>query len=229
MHGFFPDGPVWYAVFLFAITCHEAAHALVAKWLGDDTAYEEGQVTLNPLPHIRREPLGTVLMPLMSLILMGWPLGWASAPFDPTWQARHPHRAGVMALAGPVANVLIMIAAGVAISIGLSHGLFELPRGVTFAELVVSSETHDTTGLTMCLSIMFSLNLLLAVLNLIPIPPLDGATVIGLLFDEDTALKIYEAGRNPMFQMIGFFVVFEGARYVFRPVWVAAVTFLLSS
>ena len=56
--------PLWYVAFLLSLTCHEAAHALVAKWGGDLTAYYSGQVTLNPLPHIRREPFGTVLVPI---------------------------------------------------------------------------------------------------------------------------------------------------------------------
>ena len=64
-------GPLWYIVFLLAITCHEAAHALAAKLGGDDTAYEAGQVSLNPVPHIRREPFGTVVVPLLSYFLGG--------------------------------------------------------------------------------------------------------------------------------------------------------------
>ena len=64
--------PLWYVAFLMSLTCHEAAHALVAKWGGDLTAYHSGQVTLNPLPHIQREPFGTVLVPIISLFLSGW-------------------------------------------------------------------------------------------------------------------------------------------------------------
>ena len=66
--------PLWYVAFLLSLTCHEAAHALVAKWGGDLTAYSSGQVTLNPLPHIRREPFGTVLVPILSFLLSGWML-----------------------------------------------------------------------------------------------------------------------------------------------------------
>ena len=64
-------GLVWYVAFLFSLTVHEAAHALVALKLGDPTAYEGGQVTLNPLPHIKREPFGTVVVPLLSFGLAG--------------------------------------------------------------------------------------------------------------------------------------------------------------
>ena len=80
----------WYAVFLIAITCHEAAHAWAAYRLGDPTAYFAGQVTLNPGPHIEREPIGTILMPILSYWRMGVMLGWASAPYDPYWAAAIP-------------------------------------------------------------------------------------------------------------------------------------------
>ena len=73
-------GFIWYVVFLFSTTCHEGAHALVAKLGGDPTAFYGGQVTLNPLPHIRREPLGTVVVPILSYLFSEWMIGWASAP-----------------------------------------------------------------------------------------------------------------------------------------------------
>ena len=68
----------WYAVFLIAITCHEAAHAWSAMLLGDPTGYNAGQATLNPGPHISREPLGTIVVPVITYLLNGLMLGWAS-------------------------------------------------------------------------------------------------------------------------------------------------------
>ena len=85
-------GFVWYVAFLFSTTCHEAAHALVAKLGGDETAALGGQVTLNPVPHIQREPWGMVVIPILSFIFTQGMIGWASAPFDPSWQRRHPRR-----------------------------------------------------------------------------------------------------------------------------------------
>ncbi len=82
--------PIWYVVFLLSITCHEAAHAWAAELGGDPTAALAGQVSLNPIPHVRREPFGTILVPMLSLIFAGWMIGWASAPFNPYWQQRHP-------------------------------------------------------------------------------------------------------------------------------------------
>ena len=69
-------GLMWYVVFLFSTTCHEAAHAFVAKREGDLTAFEGGQVTLNPLPHVKREPFGMVIFPVVLLQLGGWMMGW---------------------------------------------------------------------------------------------------------------------------------------------------------
>ncbi len=81
-------GLVYYAVFLVATTLHEAAHAWAALRGGDRTAYLGGQVSLDPLPHIRREPFGMVVLPLLSVVLMGWPFGFASAPYSVEWARR---------------------------------------------------------------------------------------------------------------------------------------------
>ena len=77
------DSLVFYVVFLYSTTLHEASHAWAALRGGDPTAYHGGQVTLDPRPHIRREPIGMVVLPLISVLVSGWPLGFASAPFDP--------------------------------------------------------------------------------------------------------------------------------------------------
>ena len=115
-------GFVWYVAFLFSTTCHEAAHALVAKLGGDDTAARGGQVSLNPLPHIQREPWGMVLIPILSFIFTRGMIGWASAPFNPEWERRHPRRAALMALAGPAANYTLMLLAVVGLRTGHSMG-----------------------------------------------------------------------------------------------------------
>src|ERR1700738_4309900 len=93
-------GIIWYIVFLFSTTCHEASHALAAKIGGDLTAFEGGQVTLNPVPHIQRSPFGMVVVPIVSFLLGGWMIGWASAPYDPNWQRQYPRRSALMGLAG---------------------------------------------------------------------------------------------------------------------------------
>src|SRR6266705_615693 len=123
-------GVMWYVVFLLSLTCHEASHALAAKLGGDLTAFHGGQVTLNPIPHMRREPFGTILVPIISYALGGWMIGWASAPYDPFWEARHPRRAAWMSLAGPGANFALMIIGAISIRAGMLAGLFQQPAAV---------------------------------------------------------------------------------------------------
>lgn len=88
-------GLVWFAAFLFSTTVHEAMHALVAWKGGDPTAYQGGQVSLSPIPHIRREPIGMLAVPLLTSLTQGWAMGWASAPYDPDWAERYPRRAAL--------------------------------------------------------------------------------------------------------------------------------------
>lgn len=201
--------PLWYLAFLFSLTCHEAAHALAAKWGGDLTAYNGGQVTLNPIPHIRREIFGTVIVPLLTYVTGGWMMGWGSAPFDPYWQQRYPRRAAWMALAGPIANFAIVIGAAILIHLGIFAGFFSMPDTLSFDHIVGPGKSSISEGFAQLLSILFSLNLLLGTFNLIPVPPLDGHAAIGLVLPERIALSIVEFGRNPMFSMMGLLVAWR--------------------
>lgn len=203
-------GLTWYVVFLFSTTCHEAAHAWAAKLGGDLTAFHGGQVTLSPVPHIRREPFGMVLIPLATFFLSGWMMGWASAPYDPDWQRKHPHRAAWMALAGPAANLTIALVAAAGLWIGLSLGFFVQPESVQFSRIVESSGSAAGEAASTILSLAFSLNILLAAFNLLPVPPLDGFTGVGLLMSEDKARQLSEAGRS--FRQISFLGLFLGWR-----------------
>ena len=117
-------GFIWYVAFLFSTTCHEAAHAFVAKLGGDETAAQGGQVSLNPVPHMRREPWGMIVIPILSFLAMQTMFGWASAPFDPLWERRHPRRSAWMALAGPAANFSLMLIAVAGLQIGAAGGWF---------------------------------------------------------------------------------------------------------
>ena len=123
-------GLMWFVVFLFSTTVHEAMHAWVAYRGGDPTAYHGGQVSLSPIPHIRREPVGMLLVPLVTAMTQGWAMGWASAPYDPYWAARHPRRAALMAAAGPAGNFAIAILALIIMKVGLMSGWFVAPPRV---------------------------------------------------------------------------------------------------
>ena len=173
---------------------------------GDETASLGGQVTLNPIPHMRREPFGTIVFPLLSYAVGGWMIGWGSAPYDPRWQYRYPRRAAGMALAGPLANVALLMMAAVAIHIGIATGMFSEPGSARFTQVVASTSAGFPEALATFFSILFSLNLLLAAFNLLPIPPLDGHTAVGLLLSEDGARRFAALGHNQSLAVIGLLV-----------------------
>ncbi|HET9803134.1 MAG TPA: site-2 protease family protein [Candidatus Acidoferrum sp.] len=190
---------IWYVVFLFSTTCHEAAHALAAKLQGDETAALGGQVTLNPVPHIRREPWGMVVVPIVTVIFSkaSYLFGWASAPFDPEWQRRYPKKSAIMAIAGPAANFTLMFVGVIGIQVGRHYQVFTQESWGTFAANV--------------LFILFSLNLLLGIFNLVPAPPLDGSTAIMLFMKESTAhryLTWLREGNFGSMALIGAIVAF---------------------
>ena len=190
---------IWYIAFLFSTTCHEGAHALVAKLGGDPTAFQSGQVTLNPIPHIRREPFGLVVVPILSFFLGGWMIGWASAPYDPAWQQRYPRRAAWMALAGPAANLSLALLAGIGIRVGILLGAFHAPLAASFTKIVEGNSEGAASFAATLLSIFFVLNLVLGTFNLLPVPPLDGRTGITLLMSEGAGLRFLA-----MTQQLGF-------------------------
>ncbi len=215
--------PLWYVAFLLSLTCHEAAHAWAAKLGGDETAARGGQVSLNPLPHMQREPTGTILVPIVSLLLSGWMIGWASAPYDPHWQQRYPRRAAWMALAGPLANFALCIIAGVIIHIGIAAGSFAPPTSISFTSLVAPAGGEMSEALASFMSILFAQNLLLGAFNLLPVPPLDGATAVGLLMPEETALKFLHFMRQPGFSLLGLIVAWRFFGSFFWPIFLFAV------
>jgi Zn-dependent protease len=218
-------GAIWYIVFLFSTTCHEAAHSLVAKLGGDLTAAEGGQVTLNPVPHVRRSPFGMVVVPILSFVLGGWMIGWASAPFDPEWQRRYPRRSAWMALAGPAANFMLMILAGIAIRLGIAAGYFRAPLYLHgYSGLVASAQSADPTFLTSALSILFVLNLLLGAFNLIPVPPLDGYAGIMVLMPENAANRYLDwMRRSSGYALIGIVIAWQLFDKIFGPVFFFAL------
>lgn len=157
---------VWALPILFAITVHEVAHGWVAKRLGDPTAMMLGRLTLNPIKHI--DPVGTLLIPGLLLLIGGFVFGWAK-PVPVTWEnLRNPKRdMAIVAAAGPVANLIMALLWAVVMKIGVaSAGSMEW--------IAVPLIYMGGAGIT--------INIVLMVLNLLPLPPLDGGRVItGLL------------------------------------------------
>ncbi len=199
-------GVIWYIVFLFSTTCHEGAHALVAKLGGDPTAFHGGQVTLNPLPHIRREPFGLLIVPIFTYLISHWMMGWASAPYNPEWQRRYPRRAAWMALAGPAANFSLMILAGLAIRAGMILGFFRVPSSASFTHVAEAAVPGMAGFAATFLSILFVLNLLLGTFNLLPFPPLDGNTGVTLFMSENSAIRFLDWWRSQGYGMLGLLV-----------------------
>jgi Zn-dependent protease len=222
------SGVIYYIVFLFSATLHEAAHAWAAKVGGDLTAYHGGQVSLDPRPHIRREPFGMVVLPVLSVLASGWPLGFASAPFDPAWALRYPRRAAWMALAGPAANLLLVVAAGMAMRAGLALGVFFAPGSIGFDRLVASAADGPWSGVAFACSVFFSMNLLLASLNLIPLPPLDGSAAIPLALNDELADRYqrFLFGTGRAFAMLGMLAAWRLFDVIFHPIFIAATDIL---
>ena len=153
----------WVLPVLFAITVHEVAHGWIAARLGDKTALMLGRLTLNPVKHV--DPVGTILVPgLLMLMQTGFLFGWAK-PVPVTWQnLKHPKRdMALVAAAGPVANLLMALVWALVIRLGTALG--DPGQALVFM---------GTAGIF--------INTILMVLNLLPLPPLDGGRVMtGLL------------------------------------------------
>jgi len=217
-------GLLWYVVFLLSTTAHEASHALAAKLGGDPTAFHGQQASLNPIPHIRREPFGMVLVPILSYATGGWMMGWASAPYDPYWQQKHPRRAAWMSLAGPAANFTLAVIAGIAVHIGILMGAFAPPASANFQRIVESTAPGLADGVAKFLSLLFSLNVLLGTFNLLPIPPLDGYSALGLFMNESGARRLEamrQSARNYTF--IGLLLGWQIFAKIYDPLFTLAL------
>lgn len=177
---------VWILPVIFAITVHEVAHGWVAKKYGDNTADALGRLTLNPIKHI--DLLGTIIIPgLLLLSFTGFIFGWAKpVPVDARNFKRPLRDMAIVALAGPVSNLLMAIAWALIARLGVTIG--------TQAEAVSLPLIY--TGIA-----GISINLVLALINLLPIPPLDGSRILmGFL-------PGYWAWQYSRLERFGFFIL----------------------
>jgi len=220
------DGLLWYIVFIFSTTLHEASHALAALKLGDRTAHERGQVTLNPMPHIRREPIGTVAVPIISFILSGWMIGWASVPYNYAWSLKYPKKAAKMSLAGPLSNLLLVLITALIIRVGIGYEMFISPEQINYTHVVMASGGGWMDSLAMFLNVFFSLNLLLFIFNLLPIPPLDGSGLIPFFMDDERSRKYLQFVSNPSLSFLGIMIAWNVFDYIYVPIHLSVVNLL---
>jgi Zn-dependent protease len=221
------DALIYYVVFLFSTTLHEAAHAWAGHRQGDSTAFHGGQVSLNPLPHIRREPVGMVLLPLISAIASGWPIGFASAPYDPAWALRYPKRSALMSLAGPASNLLLMLLSVLLIRIGYATGVLVAPDSISFGHVTAAAGGGWAGSVAFLVGVIFSMNLLLAAFNLLPVPPLDGSAVVPLFLSEATGRRYMQALWSMRgIALIGLFLAWQVFGSVFNPLFKRAAGLL---
>jgi Zn-dependent protease len=191
-----------FAVLLFSLTVHEMAHAWTADAFGDPTARILGRVSLNPLVHA--DPIGTILFPLVAMIANAPLLGWAKPVPVNIRQLRHPRRDYVLvAAAGPASNLIMAVVAALLLAV-----------------LPISPQTLGEPTLTVpiaaILSQLMRLNVLLAVFNMIPIPPLDGGNVLAGLLPPPLALS-FNRIRPYGFLLLYVLILTNGFDYIVVP------------
>src|SRR6266550_2467791 len=204
-------GIIEFIVLLFSLTIHEMAHAWTADRLGDPTARLLGRVSLNPLVHA--DPIGTILFPLLALI-SGFPLiGWAKpVPVNARNLLRGRRDFVLVAAAGPASNLLLAIAAAVFLK-------------VVPVTPVTLGEPNVTAPLASVFSLAMQINVLLAVFNMIPIPPLDGGNVLSGLLPERLAV-VFNRIRPYGFLLLYALMFTGGFDYVVGPPYRLLVSWL---
>lgn len=214
---------IWYAVFVFSTTVHEFGHAATAHWAGDSTAHAGGQVSLDPMPHIRREPFGMVILPILAFVMSQgqYLIGYASAPFNPRWAERNPSKYALMSAAGPLGNFVLASVAFILIVVLVGAGVFRLENLNSMSRIIVApgaSAMGPMGAIAMFLSVMLSLNVILGVFNLLPIPPLDGAGVLEGAFPKSAGAFYQKMRTQPMMGFLGLIIAWNLFPYVYRPV-----------
>lgn len=199
------------AVLLFAVSVHESAHGWMAERFGDPTARNQGRITLNPISHI--DPVGSVLLPLILALTGGPVFGWAKPVMVNPYNLRDRRRANMwISAAGPLSNLIMGAGAIIIFLIFKRFGLVMGPNQIQLLSLI--------------LTYLIFINVILAIFNLMPIPPLDGGWILeGMLHGEalQTFQKIKPYGFV-IFIVIIYLGIFE---YIARPIFSIVTTILI--
>ncbi len=192
---------ITFVILIFSAIVHEVSHGLMAEHLGDDTAREEGRITLNPIPHI--DPFGSILLPLV-LLSIGSPIIFGAAKPVPVNfnNLRDPKRGmALVSLAGPLSNFVLALVMVVPIKLGLTNSISE--------PILIQA---------------ILINLVLGVFNLVPIPPLDGSKILASLAPDAWMQKILSFERYG-FLLVFVFLYLGWLNYLLVPVimWFGAV------
>ena len=153
-------------------------------------------------------------------------IGWASTPYNPQWALQYPRRSAWMSLAGPAANFLLVLAAALAIRTGLAFHVFEAPGRIGFSRVTDAGVSGIFFFLAKMVSIFFSLNLLLCIFNLLPLPPLDGSGFILFFMNSEGAAKCLNFMRNPTMNYIGLMISWRVFDVIYPPIQLFAVNLL---
>ena len=183
-----------FVILIFSAIVHEVSHGLMAEKLGDDTAREQGRITLNPIPHI--DPFGSILLPVLLIAAHSPIIFGAAKPVPVDFSNLKPRKLGMalVSLAGPLSNFALAILFGLVIRLGLSNSV---AQPILFQAIII--------------------NLVLGTFNLVPIPPLDGSKILASLLPDEWVYRILSFERWG-FALVLVFLYLGWLEYLLLPV-----------
>jgi Zn-dependent protease len=220
---------IWFVVFLFSLSFHEASHAWTSEKFGDDTGRLQGRITLNPIAHI--DPIGTILFPLIMMFTSVPLLGWAKPVQTNPLLWRDKTRANIsVSAAGPISNFILMTLTFIIMKVLILSGVLTfnpLYRNIYDVIGPTAGKPAFMQPLALFLGVMLMLNLALGIFNLLPIPPLDGSHVFEELLPYQMAQAYAQIRPYGFLLLIG--LIYVGAlSFIFQPISIFILKLLLA-